>query len=224
MIKLEKINKSYKDSQGYSSILQNLELTLNKGSNISLIGESGSGKSTLLNILAGIEKVESGQYWFFGEPVHLMSETKRTSLRRNHIGIIFQNYNLIPTLNISDNIKFSRAIKGLKEDETLWLKLLSSLNLISLLHMYPEELSGGQQQKVAIARALYMEPKLLLADEPTGSLDEKNSQIVMNMLFQLSKEFCCSLILVTHSLKYIKLSEHKYKLYGGILNSVNSTL
>ena len=90
--------------------------------------------------------------------------------------------------------------------------------------MYPEELSGGQQQKVAIARALYMEPKLLLADEPTGSLDEKNSQIVMNMLFQLSKEFCCSLILVTHSLKYIKLSEHKYKLYGGILNSVNSTL
>lgn len=133
--------------------------------------------------------------------MHHTSEHHRTAFRRDNIGQIFQQYNLLPTLNIADNIRFCRQLKGLPEDAGLWRQILSALDLMPLLGRYPEEVSGGQQQRAAIARALYMEPKILLADEPTYSLDERNAEAVMRLLTTLTRQLNCALLLVTHSEK-----------------------
>ena len=130
------------------------------------MGESGSGKSTLLNLIAGLDVVDSGEVLFPNFSMHQVTDFKRTAYRRENIGLIFQQFNLLPTLNIADNIRFCRQLKGQSEDQELWRQVVSALDLMPLLGRYPEEVSGGQQQRAAIARALYMEPKILLADEP----------------------------------------------------------
>jgi putative ABC transport system ATP-binding protein len=182
------------------------------------MGESGSGKSTLLNLIAGIDQVESGEIWFAKFGMHTQPEYKRTAYRRNNIGHIFQQFNLLPTLNVADNIRFCRQLKGLPEDRGLWRQILSALDLMLLLGRYPEEVSGGQQQRAAIARALYMEPKLLLADEPTGSLDERNAEAVMRLLTTLTKQLDCTLLLVTHSEKVAQHMEGCIRLQVGQLH------
>ncbi len=218
MLNLSDLCKGYVDGGEFHPVLQGAELILKQGDQLALMGESGSGKSTLLNLIAGIDQVDSGEIWFSQFGMHAQSEYKRTAFRRNNIGHIFQQFNLLPTLNIADNIRFCRQLKGLPEDRGLWRQILSSLDLMPLLGRYPEEISGGQQQRAAIARSLYMEPKLLLADEPTGSLDERNAEAVMRLLTSLTKQLNCTLLLVTHSEKVAQHMAGCIRLQGGQLH------
>jgi len=218
MLRLSELCKGYVDGGEFHPVLQGAELALEQGQQLALMGESGSGKSTLLNLIAGIDHVDSGEIWFPNFAMHESSEFKRTAYRRNNIGHIFQQFNLLPTLNVADNIRFCRQLKGLQEDRGLWRQILSSLDLMPLLGRYPEEISGGQQQRAAIARALYMEPKLLLADEPTGSLDERNAEAVMRLLTTLARQLECTLLLVTHSEKVAQHMQGCIRLQGGQLH------
>lgn len=218
MLRLSELCKGYVDGGEFHPVLQGAELTLEQGQQLALMGESGSGKSTLLNLIAGIDQVDSGQIMYSNFSMNEASETKRTAYRRNNIGHIFQQFNLLPTLNVADNIRFCRQLKGLQEDRGLWRQILSALDLMPLLGRYPEEISGGQQQRAAIARALYMEPKILLADEPTGSLDERNAEAVMRLLTTLSRQLECTLLLVTHSQKVAEHMQGSIRLQGGQLH------
>ncbi len=218
MLQLIDLCKGYVDGDDFHPVLQGAQLTLNQGDQLALMGESGSGKSTLLNLIAGLDSVDSGEIWFPGFAMHSTSESKRSTFRRNNIGHIFQQFNLLPTLNVADNIRFCRQLKGLAEDPVLLRQILSSLDLMPLLGRYPEEVSGGQQQRAAIARALYMEPKILLADEPTGSLDERNAEAVMRLLTTLTRQLQCTLLLVTHSEKVAQHMEGCIRLQGGRLH------
>lgn len=223
MLKLLNLCKGYMDGGEFHPVLQGAELTLDRGKQLALMGESGSGKSTILNLISGLDVADSGSIIFPDFTMHSASESQRTAYRRNHIGHIFQQFNLLPTLNIADNIRLCRQLKGLNEDRDLWRQILSALDLMPLLGRYPEELSGGQQQRAAIARSLYMEPTLLLADEPTGSLDERNAEAVMRLLTSLVRELNSSLLLVTHSEKVAQYMDGRVRLQGGQLHVVAST-
>ncbi|USD64165.1 ABC transporter ATP-binding protein [Vibrio sp. SCSIO 43136] len=218
MLRLKDLCKGYMDGGEFHPVLQGAELELQQGQQLALMGESGSGKSTLLNLIAGIDSVDTGEIIYPQFNMHLATESARTAYRRNNIGHIFQQFNLLPTLNIADNIRFCRQLKGMAEDRGLWRQILSALDLMPLLGRYPEEVSGGQQQRAAIARALYMEPKLLLADEPTGSLDERNAEAVMRLLTTLTKQLDCTLLLVTHSEKVAQHMQGSIRLQGGQLH------
>jgi len=218
MLRLTDLCKGYTDGGEFHPVLQGAELFLKQGEQVALMGESGSGKSTLLNLIAGLDVVDSGEVLFPNFSMHQVTDFKRTAYRRENIGLIFQQFNLLPTLNIADNIRFCRQLKGQTEDQELWRQVVSALDLMPLLGRYPEEVSGGQQQRAAIARALYMEPKILLADEPTGSLDEKNAEAVMRLLTRLTRQLDCTLLLVTHSEQVASHMEGKVRLQGGQLH------
>ncbi|GEM76932.1 ABC transporter ATP-binding protein [Vibrio sagamiensis] len=220
MLMLRNLCKGYIDGEEFHPVLQGAELTLQQGEQVALMGESGSGKSTLLNLIAGLDTVDSGEILYPNFSMHSAAERYRTIYRRNNIGNIFQQFNLLPTLNIADNIRFCRQLKGLPEDMGLWRQILSTLDLMPLLGRYPEEISGGQQQRAAIARALYMEPQVLLADEPTGSLDERNAEAVMRLLTSLSRQLKCTLLLVTHSENVAFHMERIIRLQGGQLDAM----
>ncbi|MGF1731831.1 ABC transporter ATP-binding protein [Photobacterium kasasachensis] len=218
MLRLVELCKGYQDGGEYHSVLQGAELELKQGEQLALMGESGSGKSTLLNLIAGLDTVDSGEVWLGKTPIHAISERERTAFRRNNIGLVFQQFNLLPTLTTADNIRFCRQLKGLEEKPELWRQIISALDLMPLLGRYPEEMSGGQQQRAAIARALYMEPDILLADEPTGSLDERNAGAVIRLLVNLTHQLDCTLLLVTHSKKVAEHMNGCIRLQGGQLH------
>lgn len=222
MLKIKDLYKGYFDGGTFYSVLQGAHLTIERSKQVALMGESGSGKSTLLNLIAGMDSHEKGEIWIGDFPMHTATEKQRTMFRRQHVGLIFQYYNLIPTLNLADNIRFCRQIKGLPENLTLWRQILSALDLLPVLSRYPEEVSGGQQQRAAIARALYMEPRILLADEPTGSLDEKNAEAVMRLLTDLTHRQKCTLLVVTHSEKVANHLSGIIRLQGGVINDRSS--
>ncbi|OAN17735.1 ABC transporter ATP-binding protein [Photobacterium jeanii] len=218
MLRLAGLCKGYKDGNEYHSVLQGAELALKQGQQLALMGESGSGKSTLLNLIAGLDSVDTGEIWLGDTAIHAISERERTAFRRNNIGLVFQQFNLLPTLTTEDNIRFCRQLKGLKDDQSLWRQIVSALDLRPLLDRYPEEMSGGQQQRAAIARALYMEPDILLADEPTGSLDERNASAVIRLLTNLATKLDCTLLLVTHSEQVAAHMQGCIRLQGGQLH------
>lgn len=218
MLRLVDVYKGYQDGEEYHSVLTGTELVLQRGEQLALMGESGSGKSTLLNVIAGLDHIDSGEIWLDDVAISSVSEKQRTAYRRQHIGLIFQQFNLLPTLTIGDNIRFCRQLTGAKHNETLWRQLLTSLSLMPLVDRYPEEVSGGQQQRAAIARALYMEPTFLLADEPTGSLDERNATNVIKLLSHMAKECQCTLLVVTHSEVVAGHMDRCLRLQGGVLH------
>ncbi|WP_273859360.1 ABC transporter ATP-binding protein [Photobacterium sp. GSS17] len=218
MLRLVNLCKGYLDGDEYHSVLQGAELELDQGEQLALMGESGSGKSTLLNLIAGLDTADAGEIWLGDQPIHAIPERARTAFRRNNIGLVFQQFNLLPTLTTADNIRFCRQLKGMDEDPVLWRQIISALDLMPLLGRYPEEMSGGQQQRTAIARALYMEPQILLADEPTGSLDERNADAVIRLLVRLTKQLDCTLLLVTHSHKVADHMNGCIRLQGGQLH------
>ncbi|MDD1791697.1 ABC transporter ATP-binding protein [Enterovibrio sp. ZSDZ42] len=218
MLELLRLCKGYLDGGEFHPVLQGAELSLANHDQVALMGESGSGKSTLLNLIGGLDNPDSGEVWIDSTAIHKLTERERTRYRRHYIGMVFQQYNLLPTLTVADNIRFCRQLKGLHEDDSLWRQIISALDLMPLLGRYPEEISGGQQQRAAIARALYMEPKILLADEPTGSLDERNADAVMRLLTTLTTSLDCTLLVVTHSEKVADYLGHRVTLQGGVLN------
>ena len=197
---VKKLNKDFESSGESFEVFKDLNFEINSNTSTALIGESGSGKTTLIHLIAGLESPDSGTIKIGDFDIWKYSEQKRANFRLNNISIIFQQYNLIPSLNVLNNINFhSQLIKNY--DQNFRDELINLLGLNKLLKKYPEEISGGQQQRVAIARSILTKPKLLLADEPTGNLDEENSIKVTNAFEILLSRYNSTIVIATHSKK-----------------------
>ena len=198
VLKLNSIQKSFRTNEGEVPVLSDISLNVLAGETLALRGESGSGKSTLLHIAGALELPDGGSVEIAGRDLSKMDDAERAAVRRRDVAIIFQQFNLIPSLTVASNISFQANLSG-PVDKTKIEKIVSALGLADQMKKYPEALSGGQQQRVAIARALVAEPKLLLADEPTGNLDEKTAQAVLEQMLKLVAETDTALMVVTHS-------------------------
>jgi putative ABC transport system ATP-binding protein len=198
VLNLNSIQKSFRTNEGEVPVLSDISLSLSAGETLALRGESGSGKSTLLHIAGALELPDGGSVEIAGKDLSKMDDAERAAVRRRDVAIIFQQFNLIPSLTVASNITFQANLSG-PVDKTKIEKIVSALGLSDQMKKYPEALSGGQQQRVAIARALVSEPKLLLADEPTGNLDEKTAQAVLEQMLKLVAETDTALMVVTHS-------------------------
>jgi putative ABC transport system ATP-binding protein len=195
---IEDLLKSYPGPEGPVPVLRGVTLSLDAGKTLALTGESGSGKSTLLHLVAGLDAADGGRVLLDGQEATKLDDNGRARLRRSAVGIVFQQFNLIPSLDVAANIAFQARLNGTPEPQEL-SRLARALGLESQLRKYPEQLSGGQQQRVAIARALAARPKLILADEPTGNLDEATADEVMEQFLALVAETGAALLMVTHS-------------------------
>ncbi|WP_151703158.1 ABC transporter ATP-binding protein [Nitrincola alkalilacustris] len=216
MLTIETLNKQYPTPQGPLTVLRDINLTLGAGSSLALMGESGSGKSTLLHLVAALDTPDTGKIHFQTQELSRLSESDRADYRRRHLGLVFQQFNLIPSLRVRDNLAFQARIAG-RFDPQWQQTLIKHLGLSALLDRYPEQLSGGQQQRVAIGRALAGKPDLVLADEPTGSLDEKSGDQVMALFLDLIQETQCSLLMVTHSTRLASQLQQQVHLVAGSL-------
>lgn len=197
-LRLHGVYKTFGDGAGKVPVLRGIDLQLGAGETLALTGESGSGKSTVLHIAGGLETADSGSVHVAGHDLTPLSDTARADIRRTDIAVIFQQFNLIPSLTVADNIGFQARLAG-REDAAFIADLTTRLGLHDQTHKYPEALSGGQQQRVAIARAVAARPRLLLADEPTGNLDEDTAAEVMGALLALVRGTGAALMIVTHS-------------------------
>jgi putative ABC transport system ATP-binding protein len=216
MLEVKNVFKSYATAQGPLAVLRGVDLRLESGSSLALMGESGSGKSTLLHLVAGLDQVDSGLIEINGQRLDSMNEAQLANWRRTEIGLVFQQFNLIASLKVEDNLAFQARLAGRHEPK--WqAQLVERLGLGDLLKRYPEQLSGGQQQRVAIGRALASRPGLLLADEPTGNLDEATSDEVLQLLLELLHDSPTSLLMVTHSPRVAERLTHKVVLHLGRL-------
>ena len=216
VLNLKSIKKSYQTNEGKVPVLNGVSLKLLAGETLALRGESGSGKSTLLHIAGALELPDAGSVEIAGNDISKMDDSERAAVRRKDIAIIFQQFNLIPSLTVASNINFQANLSG-PVDKTKVKKIVSSLRLSDQMEKYPEALSGGQQQRVAIARALVSEPKLLLADEPTGNLDEQSAHAVLEQMLKLVAETDTALMVVTHSQNVAARMDKQIQLVGGKL-------
>lgn len=206
--------KRFPGEDGPVTVLDGVSLSLEAGESLALTGESGSGKSTLLHVIGALEPADGGSVVIDGADITAMDDTGRAEIRRTRIGFVFQQYNLVPSLSVEKNIAFQARLAD-KFDRDLAETLADRLGLGNQLSKYPEELSGGQQQRVAIARALAPRPALLLADEPTGNLDETTSEAVIELMLELSAEAGAALMMVTHSTRLAaRLSRHLHLSHG----------
>ena len=214
LLDIRAVEKSYAHGDGRVPVLRGVTLTLEQGQTLALTGESGSGKSTLLHIAAGLEAPDAGAVHVLGQDVTAMDDSARAALRRRDIALVFQQFNLIPSLSVGANITFQAALAG-GIDASYVTTLSESLCLSDHLSNYPEALSGGQQQRVAIARALAARPKLLLADEPTGNLDEQTGAAVLDQMLALVRQSGTALMVVTHSPSVAARMDRTLHLRGG---------
>ncbi|WP_068111854.1 ABC transporter ATP-binding protein [Tropicimonas marinistellae] len=198
LIEARNLTKSFPTGDGSLPVLNGVSLDLAAGETLALTGESGSGKSTLLHLLAALDQPDSGSILLGGEEIATMGDTGRAAIRRDRIGLVFQQFNLIPSLDTGANLAFQARLAG-RHDAAWCATLADRLGLADLLDRYPEQLSGGQQQRVAIGRALAPRPPVLLADEPTGNLDEATADGVLDMILELVTETGAGLLMVTHS-------------------------
>jgi len=216
MLSVHDLSKSYRTSGEQLAVLRGVNLTLSAGESVALTGESGSGKSTLLHLIAGLDSADSGQILLNGEPISAMSDSARAAMRRNRLGLVFQQFNLIPSLPVADNLAFQARIAG-RHDAAWQSELVERLGLSALLDRYPEQLSGGQQQRVAIGRALAIKPLVLLADEPTGNLDEKTADEVLKLARDLVAQTGCAFLMVTHSARLAATLDRRVHLSAGLI-------
>ncbi|SEO49698.1 ABC transporter ATP-binding protein [Pseudomonas sp. Snoq117.2] len=198
MLTITDLHKSYPTPQGPLPVLRGVDLSLARGASLALMGESGSGKSTLLHLVAGLDRPDQGHIQAAGQALSSLNERALAAWRREGIGLIFQQFNLIASLTVADNLAFQARLAG-RHDPRWQTELAERLGLAALLERYPEQLSGGQQQRVALGRALASRPPLLLADEPTGNLDEASGDQALALLLELVAETGSSLLMVTHS-------------------------
>jgi putative ABC transport system ATP-binding protein len=216
-LELEHLCKSFDSAEGRVQVLRDLSLRLEAGQSLALTGESGSGKSTLLHIAAGLEQADQGRVLVAGQEIGALSEAGRAALRRGHVGLVFQQFNLIPSLNVAANLAFQARLAG-REDRAHIRDLAAALGLEGLLQRYPEQLSGGQQQRVAIGRCLAARPALVLADEPTGNLDEATGERVLDLMLGLTRAEGVALLLVTHSPRLAARCDARAHLRAGVLD------
>lgn len=216
LLKIENLKKTYHDANDLI-VLDNLNLTVEQNEFIGIVGTSGCGKSTLLHIIGGVDKADSGRIFLDDNEISSYDYKKMASYRRKQVSIIYQFYNLLPVLNVVDNIILPLKLDNRKVDQQYLDELLQLLQLNNKKDAYPSELSGGQQQRVAIARSLITRPKLLLADEPTGNLDSENSKIVVDYLKKIHHQNDITIIMVTHDLELARNCDRIYVLEQGKL-------
>lgn len=198
LLRCENICKVYGTGDGKTEALRDVSFSVEKGEFVSIIGASGSGKSTLLHIIGGVDKPTSGKVFINGTEIHSQNEDKLAIFRRRHIGLVYQFYNLLPELNVDENIVLPHMLDGRTPDKERLDKIVEYLGLSDRRSHLPSELSGGQQQRASIGRALFSKPELLLADEPTGNLDRKNSGEIIELLKESNRKFGQTLVLITH--------------------------
>lgn len=220
MLELNAVYKSFDDGEKELKVLQGASLSLARGESLALLGASGNGKSTLLQIAAGLEPPDSGDIIILGRSLTSMGERDLALLRRKHLGFVFQQFNLLPGLNVKDNVLFQRRLNQQGENDEWTDEIIDVLGLAPLLRRPVEVLSSGQQQRVAIARALAHKPQLLFADEPTGNLHDSLSLEVMALMVKLVTESACSLLMVTHNLEMAAFTDRKLLLEDGQLHAM----
>jgi putative ABC transport system ATP-binding protein len=214
VLEITDLTKSYRSANETVAVLRGVNLRVERSESVALTGESGSGKSTLLHLIAGLDAVDGGEIRIEGTPLSELDDAARAKLRRDRLGLVFQQFNLIPSLSVEDNLKFQARLAG-KHDAAWHAELVERLRLGDFLKRYPEQLSGGQQQRVAIGRALAPKPLLLLADEPTGNLDEDTADEVLALARDLVTRSGCGFLMVTHSARLAATLDRQVTLHAG---------
>ena len=217
LIELENIHVDLKSSFETINVLKGINLKIFKNESVGIIGESGAGKSTLIMCIAGLELISKGKILFNNLPIHNLKEDDLALYRSKNIGVIFQSFNLLPSMTALENVNLPIEISGNFKNNKMAMELLTAVGLKNRIFHYPHQLSGGEQQRVAIARSLISNPEILIADEPTGNLDKKNSEDVIKLLFQLKKDFGSTLVLVTHDTSVAKLCDRIIKIDNGLI-------
>ena len=216
VLSVRNLTKTYRSAGEEIVVLRGVNLSVAAGERVALTGESGSGKSTLLHLIAGLDRADGGEAWLADTSLSELSDAGRAALRRDRLGLVFQQFNLIPSLNVEDNLVFQSRIAG-RHDAAWHAELVERLGLRGLLKRYPEQLSGGQQQRVAIGRALAVKPLLLLADEPTGNLDEATADNVLALTRDLVARTGCGFLMVTHSARLAATLDRQVNLHAGLI-------
>lgn len=220
ILKVQNLSKTYGQGEAQVKALKDVSFSMQKGEFAAVVGESGSGKSTLLNCIGGLDTPTSGSVFLDGEELFAMKENSRTVFRRRNIGFIFQSFHLISELNVEQNIIFPLLLDHKKPDRAQVEEILEVLGLKDRRHHLPGQLSGGQQQRAAIGRALITRPALVLADEPTGNLDSKNSQDVMDLLFQASRRYQQTVLMITHNVNLTTSVDRVFRVTDGVLKEL----
>jgi putative ABC transport system ATP-binding protein len=214
VLNVRHLTKSYRSGGEPINVLRGVDLAVASGERVALTGESGSGKSTLLHLIAGLDAADGGEIVLEGASVGALDDAGRAAIRRERLGLVFQQFNLVPSLSVADNLSFQARLAG-RHDPAWHAELVERLGLKTLIKRYPEQLSGGQQQRVAIGRALAIKPALLLADEPTGNLDEDTADEVMALTRDLVARTGCGFLMVTHSARLAAMLDRHVHLHAG---------
>ena len=217
MLEVKNLTKNYPTKNGVITVLDNISFSIPKGETFSIVGPSGSGKTTLLGLCAGLDRATSGSVILNGVPLDDLDEDQRARIRNDHVGFIFQNFQLIPTLTALENVMVPLELRGLPNASKISKELLDRVGLADRGTHYPTQLSGGEQQRISLARAFSNSPSILFADEPTGNLDEETGNKVEDLLFRLNKESNTTLVMVTHDNDLAAKTNRIIRLKGGKL-------
>ncbi|HEY9049359.1 MAG TPA: ABC transporter ATP-binding protein [Ohtaekwangia sp.] len=217
VLQVENLTKVYRSASKELTVLDHVSFSVQQGNSIAIIGPSGSGKTTLLGLCAGLDTPSSGTVSLMGFKLNAMSEDDRAYIRNQYVGFVFQNFQLLSTLTALENVMVPLELRGERNVQPKAIGLLERVGLGGRLHHYPSQLSGGEQQRVAMARAFITDPKILFADEPTGNLDEENAQSITELLFGMNKENGTTLVLVTHNLDLAQRTQRIIRMKGGKL-------
>ena len=217
LLQFSDVHLQYQNGQNLTEVIKGISFTINQNERLAIVGKSGSGKTSLLMLMAGLEKPTSGSIQFQEKELTSYTEDQLTDFRKQNIGIVFQSFYLIPSYTALENVALSLEINFQKNALIQAEEILTYLGLKDRLHHFPSQLSGGEQQRVAIARAIINKPELILADEPTGNLDEENSQVIADLLFDVSQKYQKSLCLVTHDLELAKKCDRLMKIDNGTI-------
>lgn len=224
ILNVKHLEKTYSSGEKELKVLDNISFNIEAGETFAIVGPSGSGKTTLLGLCAGLDQSDQGEIELCGTNLRDLNEDERALLRNKHVGFIFQNFQLLPTLTAIENVTVPLELQGVKNPEVIAEELLEKVGLSDRLDHYPSQLSGGEQQRVALARAFSNKPSILFADEPTGNLDAETSEKVVDLLFKLNKETGTTLVIVTHDMELAKMNQRILRLQRGKIMDEQSVL
>lgn len=216
MIELKEISKFYGNGESRFQVLKNISLTIEDGDFSVILGASGSGKSTLLNVMSGLERPESGQVVYDGKDIAALSDSRLTEFRRENIGFIFQQYYLLPDMNVVKNVKMGADLAANSD----YKAVIEAVGLKDKLRKYPSELSGGEQQRVSVARAIAKKPRFMFLDEPTGALDEQTGRQVLDYICKLQKQYGFTIVMVTHNLNIAEMARTVIRMNSGRISEI----
>tara|TARA_B100002019_G_C21160821_1_gene543208 strand:+ start:289 stop:960 length:672 start_codon:yes stop_codon:yes gene_type:complete len=219
LLELKQITLNYKNYNTSVEVIKGIDLKINSGEKVAVVGKSGSGKTSLIMLMAGLEQPTSGEIIFDQQSISKFNEDELADIRKKKIGIVFQSFYLIPNYTALENVSLILEINGIDNSKQKAEELLVQFGLKDRLHHFPTQLSGGEQQRVAIARSMAVKPKIILADEPTGNLDSENSQMISNLLFEYANKNQSSFVLVTHDLKFAEKCDRIIKIEDGTIVS-----